>query len=163
MINLAELKNVLEGAEEHLQALKLPNPKKRQKAIVEIKKVISKKVATQMSQDKARQLFEPLTMLMRLLLSDENAEIHLESLNLLKFIVGSLSPYLSTLDLHLMLGSFIGLIVQNSFSGSMQIRVQVATDKVIVFFAKHQNIGPFVVAKEITKNIEKLNKQTTNA
>ena len=44
VINEAALKNVLQGAEQHLQALKLPNPKQRQKAIVEIKKAISKKV-----------------------------------------------------------------------------------------------------------------------
>jgi hypothetical protein len=30
-----------------------------------------------------------------------------------------------------------------------------ASDKVIIFFAKHGNIGPFVVAKDILKNIEK--------
>jgi len=36
----------LPGAEEHLQALKMPNPKVRQKAIIEIKKAISKKIMT---------------------------------------------------------------------------------------------------------------------
>jgi len=44
-------------------------------------------------------------------MQDEDSEIYLESLNLLKYIVGTLSPHLSKLDLHLMLGSFIGLIV----------------------------------------------------
>jgi hypothetical protein len=38
------------------------------------------------------------------------------------------------------------------------MRIQVSSDKVIVFFAKHQNIGPFVVAKEINKNLERINK-----
>ena len=94
-------------------------------------------------------------------MQDEDSDIYLESLNLLKFIVGSLSPYLSTLDLHLMLGSFIGLFVQNSFNTNMRIQVQ--TDKVIIFFAKHQNIGPFVVAKEITKSLGKLNTSMQNA
>ena len=100
-------------------------------------------------------------MLMRQLLQDENAEIYLESLNLLKFIVSSLAPYLSPLDLHLMMGSFIGIIVQNTVSGN--IRVQVSSDKVIVFFAKHQNIGPFIVAKEITKNLDKINQGISGA
>jgi hypothetical protein len=68
---------------------------------------------------------------------------------------------MSTLDLHLMMGSFIGIIVQNSSSGN--IRVQLSSDKVIVFFAKHQNIGPFVVAKEIVKNIEKINQAVVTA
>lgn len=76
---------------------------------------------------------------------------------MLKFIVGGLAPYLSTLDLHLMMGSFIGIIVQNTATSS-NIRIQVSSDKVIVFFAKHQNIGPFVVAKEINKNLERINK-----
>jgi len=114
-----------------------------------------------MTQEKARELFEPFVMLMRQLLQDENSDIYMEALNLLKFIVGSLAPYLSTLDLHLMLGSFIGLIVQNSFRSNMRIQVQ--TDKVIIFFAKHQNISPFVVAKEITKSLDKLNITIQNA
>jgi hypothetical protein len=90
---------------------------------------------------------------MRQLLQDENVEIYLETLSLLKFVVGSLAPFLSTLDLHLMLGSFIGVIVSNTVSSNM--RTQMASDKVIVFFAKHNNIGPFIVAKDVNKNIEK--------
>ena len=160
-INLTQLNNVIEGAEEHLQALKLPNPKKRQKAVVEIKKAISKKIVAEMTPEKARELFEPFLMLMRQLLQDTDADIYLESLNLLKYIVGSLSPHLSTLDLHLMLGSFIGLIVHNSFNTN--IRIQVQTDKVIIFFAKHQSIGPVIVAKEITKSIGKLNSSIQSA
>jgi hypothetical protein len=38
------------------------------------------------------------------------------------------------------------------------MRAQMASDKVIIFFAKHNNIGPFVVAKDILKNLEKCNK-----
>ena len=56
-----------------------------------------------------------------------------------------------------MMGSFIGIIVQNTTS-SANMRIQVSSDKVVVFFAKHQNIGPFVVAKEINKNLERINK-----
>jgi len=33
-----------------------------------------------------------------------------------------------------------------------------ASDKVIIFFAKHNNIGPFIVAKDVIKNIEKITK-----
>jgi hypothetical protein len=86
-------------------------------------------------------------------LADEETEIYLETLNLLKAVVGALVPHMSTLDVHLMLGSFIGVIVANTVSGN--IRTQIASDKVIIFFAKHNNIGPFVVAKDILKNIEK--------
>lgn len=39
---------------------------------------------------------------------------------MLKFVVGSLAPHLSTLDLHLMLGSFIGIIISNTVSGNMR-------------------------------------------
>ena len=53
-----------------------------------------------------------------------------------------------------MMGSFIGIIVNNTISGNM--RIQMASDKVIIFFAKHNNIGPFVVAKDVLKNIEKI-------
>lgn len=72
---------------------------------------------------------------------------------MLRAVVGALVPHMSTLDVHLMLGSFIGVIVANTNSGN--IRTQIASDKVIIFFAKHSNIGPFVVAKDILKNIEK--------
>ena len=160
VFNKSNLKDII--PEEHLQALKLPNPKKRQKAIIEIKKAISKRIVTQMSSDKARELFEPLTLLMRQLLQDESSEIYLEALSLLKFIVSSLAPFLSSLDLHLMMGSFIGIIVQNT-AVSANMRIQVSSDKVIVFFAKHQNIGPFVVAKEVNKNLDKLNKMILSA
>ena len=68
-------------------------------------------------------------------MQDQDSDVYLESLNLLKYIVGSLSPHLSTLDLHLMLGSFIGLIVNNSLNQSMKVQIQ--TDKVIIYFAKH--------------------------
>lgn len=50
-----------------MQNLKLPNPKKRLKAIIEIKKAIQKEVVNA-NQKTARDLFEPLSMLMRQLL-----------------------------------------------------------------------------------------------
>ena len=36
------------------------------------------------------------------------------------------------------------------------MRVRVASDKVIIYFAKHSNIGSFIVAKEVLKNIERI-------
>lgn len=41
---------------------------------------------------------------------------------------------------------------------SSNMRIQIASDKVVIFFAKHSSIGPFVVAKDILKNIEKITK-----
>lgn len=90
------------------------------------------------------------------MLRDENTEVYLEALNLLKFIVGSLATHLSALDLHLMMGQFISLTVTNASSANMRIRV--ASDKVIIFFAKHANIGSVIVAKEVLKNIERTNR-----
>ena len=92
-------------------------------------------------------------MLIRQPLADDDSDIYMETLNMLRAVVGALVPHMSTLDVHLMLGSFIGVIVANTVSGN--IRTQIASDKVIIFFAKHNNIGPFVVAKDILKNIEK--------
>jgi hypothetical protein len=40
--------------------------------------------------------------------------------------------------------------------------MRMASDKVVIFFAKHNNIGSFVVSKEILKSIEKLNKTAFN-
>ena len=38
------------------------------------------------------------------------------------------------------------------------MKARIASDKVIVYFAKHTNIGALLVAKEILKNIDRLNK-----
>ena len=101
----------------------------------------------------AKDLVEPMQILLRELLKDDNSDVYLEALNLLKFIVGSLATHLSALDLHLMMGPFISLTVTNASSANMRIRV--ASDKVIIFFAKHANIGSFIVAKEVVKNVER--------
>lgn len=123
-------------------------------AVVELKKAVQKELVTvQANAQAARNLFEPLSMLIRQLLADDDSDIYMETLSMLRAVVGALVPHMSTLDVHLMLGSFIGVIVANTVSGN--IRTQIASDKVIIFFAKHNNIGPFVVAKDILKNIEK--------
>jgi hypothetical protein len=57
-----------------------------------------------MNTKNARELVEPLSVLLRYLLRDENVEVFLEALNLLKFVVGNLAQHLSALDLHLMMG-----------------------------------------------------------
>lgn len=57
-----------------------------------------------MNQSVARDLVEPLSLLLRHLLRDDNVDVFLEALNLLKFIVGNLAQHLSALDLHLMMG-----------------------------------------------------------
>lgn len=152
---LPSIKSLLDNKTEVLKELRMPNPKKRLKAIVEIKKLLQKKLAT-MSQSIARELVEPLQLLLRELLRDENTDVYLEGLNLLKFVVGSLATHLSALDLHLMMGQFISLTVSNASSANMRIRV--ASDKVIIFFAKHSNIGSYIVSKEVLKNIERTNK-----
>jgi hypothetical protein len=45
----SQISKVLVGCDQYLDDLKLPNPKKRQKAIVEIKKAISKKIVGKLS------------------------------------------------------------------------------------------------------------------
>jgi hypothetical protein len=44
LLNQSSLTSVLKGCEEHLQALKLPNPKKRLAAVVELKKAVQKEL-----------------------------------------------------------------------------------------------------------------------
>ena len=69
---MAPIKELLAGGEDDLiSRLKLPNPKRRLKAIVDIKKVIQKKFAT-ISSAQARDLLEPLQLLVRELLKDDN-------------------------------------------------------------------------------------------
>ena len=139
--------------DETIEMMKSNNPKARLKALFEIKKEISQ-ITVNLSEKRAKEISEPITYLMRLILGDENAEIYLEALKIVKNITSTLAPHLGSLDLHILVGSFIGIIVSNTVNSSL--RIQVASDKVIVLFAKHNNIGPFVVAKDIIKNIEKI-------
>lgn len=139
--------------EDVIEMLKAANPKKRLKGLVEVKKVVSK-ITVNMTDKRAKDLSDPITNFMRQILSDENAEVYLESLKIVKYIISTLAPHLGALDLHILIGSFIGIIVSNTVSSN--VRIQVASDKVIIFFAKHNNIGPFVVARDIVKNIEKI-------
>ena len=132
--NMPQIRQLVDGNENLLKELRMPNPKKRLKAIVEIKKIIQKKLAV-IAPAVAREMVEPMQILLRELLKDDNSDVYLEALNLLKFIVGSLASHLSALDLHLMMGQFISLTVTNASSANMRIRV--ASDKVIIFFAKH--------------------------
>ena len=138
---------------ENCDMLKASNPKKRQKALVEVKKAVSK-LTVNLNDKKAKELSDPITHLMRQILSDESSEVYLEALKIVRFIISSLAPHLGALDLHILIGSFIGIIVSNTVSSN--VRIQVASDKVVIFFAKHNNIGPFVVARDIVKNIEKI-------
>lgn len=75
-----------------------------------MKKIFSKS-AVNINKDRAKKLFEPISYLMRLILSDQNSPIYLDSLKLLKLIISTLAPYLDTLDLHILIGSFVGMIV----------------------------------------------------
>lgn len=96
---------------------------------------------------------------MRHLLKDDNNEVYLETLSLLKFIVGNLAHHLSNLDLHLMMGQFIAVLVGGQ---SSNMKARIASDKVIIYFAKHSAIGSLIVAKEVLKNIDRLNMSAFN-
>ena len=100
--------------------LKSPDTKKRLKGLVDVKKQFTK-AAVGLEESKARELFEPITMLMRVVLSDESTDIYLEALKLLKFVVNSLAPHLGSLELHILIGSFVGIIVSNTVSSNMRI------------------------------------------
>lgn len=57
--SMPAIKQLVDGKEDLLKELRMPNPKKRLKAIVEIKKIIQKKMA-QISSAAARELVEPM-------------------------------------------------------------------------------------------------------
>lgn len=132
--------------------LKSTSQKKKAKAIISVKQIFSKS-AVNINKERAKRLFEPISFLMRLILGDQNSPIYLESLKLLKLIISTLAPHLDTLDLHILIGSFVGMIV-STVSPNMRIQIQV--DKVIIFLAKHNNIGPLVVARDVLKNLDKI-------
>lgn len=150
---------MLAGHEELLNQLKLPNAAKRVKSIVEIKKVIQIQL-TKITTQSAGALLDPLSMLSSLLLKDSDPEVYMESLTFLKFIVTGLAPHLSAFDLHLLIGSSLNALVNNN--AGENVRTQLASNKVIIFCAKHTSVGSFVVAKEVLKLVERCNKSETD-
>ena len=68
-------------------------------------------------------------------------------------VISTLAPYLDSLDLHILIGSFVGMIV-STVTPNMWVQIQV--DKVLIFLAKHNNIGPLVVARDVIKNLDKI-------
>jgi len=84
--------------------------KKKMKAVTEIKKTFSR-LSVNMTKHKAKELFEPISVLMRMLLGDSDTSIYLEALKLLKFVISNLAPHLDSLDLNILIGSFVGMIV----------------------------------------------------
>ena len=99
--------------------LKSSSIKRKQKAIVEVKKIFSK-ASVNINKDKAKRLFEPISFLMRLILGDSSSPIYLDSLKLLKLVISTLAPHLDSLDLHLLIGSFVGMIV-STVSPNMRV------------------------------------------
>ena len=57
--SMPQIKQLVDGNESLLKELRMPNPKKRLKAIVEIKKIIQKKLAV-ISPAMARDMVEPM-------------------------------------------------------------------------------------------------------
>ena len=57
--NMPQIRQLVDGNENLLKELRMPNPKKRLKAIVEIKKIIQKKLAV-ISAAMARDMVEPM-------------------------------------------------------------------------------------------------------
>ena len=107
-----------------MAALRLPNVKKRLAAVVELRKAVQKElVGVQSNPTQARAMFEPLSILVRQLLADEEPDIYLETLGMLRAVVSTLVPHMSTLDVHLMLGQFIGVIVSNTVSGNIRTQI----------------------------------------
>lgn len=140
---------------ELINQLKLPNSAKRVKAIVDIKKVVQSKL-TKITSQTAGTLLEPLSQLSNVLLKDNDSDVYMEALNFLKFMVGGLAPHLSAFEMHLLIGTSVSALVNNN--AGENVRAQLASNKVIIFCAKHTSIGSFVVAKEVVKLIERNNK-----
>lgn len=75
-----------------------------------MKKLFSK-ATVNINKERAKKISEPISFLMRLLLSDKDNQVYLEALKLLKFVISTLAPHLDSLDLHILIGSFVGMIV----------------------------------------------------
>lgn len=96
--------------QEVIDNLRSTSSKKNQKGITEVKKIFSK-ATVNINKQKAKQLFEPISILMRMLLSQQASSMYLDALKLLKYIVSVLAPQLDSLDLNILIGSFVGMIV----------------------------------------------------
>jgi len=91
---------------------------------------------------------------MRKTLNDTDTNVYVESLKLLEFGLTQLIKYLTTLDIHIIISTFISIITQRTTSTN--IKIQMHSDKFILYLSNVQSIGPMVVVREVFKSISNI-------
>ncbi len=151
---IATLRNLLESGSDSL--LNSEDPAQRIKGLVGIKKYISKQESTkEISSDKAHEILDELSMLMRTVLNDTNPDVYLEALQLLKFALNLLLKHLTPFDLQITVNTIISILIPKTIA-SPNHKIQIATDKFILSLGKESLVGPIIIIKNVFRLLDKL-------
>lgn len=154
LAGIAALRNLVESGSDSL--LNSDDPAQRIKGLVGIKKYVSKQLAAgNMSADRAHDLLEELSMLMRTILNDTNPDVYAEALKLLKFALTQLLKYLTPFDLQITVNTIIGILTPKTIA-SPSYKIQIASDKFIISLGKESLIGPIIIIKNLFRLMDKL-------
>lgn len=157
---ITALRNLVEAGSDSL--LNSEDPNQRIKGLVGIKKYIAKQLATkEISSEKAHDLLDELSMLMRSILNDTNYEVYVEALKLLKFAMNQILKLLSPFDLQITVNTIISILIPKTIA-SPSHKIQIASDKFIISLGKESLVGPIIIIKNIFRLIEKLTTECSN-
>jgi len=156
---IAALRNLLESGSDTL--LSSDDPSQRIKGLLGIKKYITKQQATkQITADKAHEILEELSMLMRTVLNDTNPEVYSEALTLLKFALEQLLKYLTPFDLQITVNTIISILIPKTIA-SPNHKIQIASDKFIISLGKESLVGPIIIIKNVFRLLDKLSSESS--
>eukprot|EP01022_Parablepharisma_sp_SALTPOND_P004324 TRINITY_DN120098_c5_g1_i1.p1 TRINITY_DN120098_c5_g1~~TRINITY_DN120098_c5_g1_i1.p1 ORF type:complete len:1054 (-),score=134.81 TRINITY_DN120098_c5_g1_i1:3472-6633(-) len=156
---IATLRNLLESGSDSL--LNSEDPAQRIKGLMGIKKYITKQQAIkEISADKAHEILEELSMLMRTVLNDTNPDVYTEALKLLKFALNQLLKHLTPFDLQITVNTIISILIPKTIA-SPNHKIQIASDKFILSLGKESLVGPIIIIKNLFRLLEKLASEST--
>lgn len=155
---ITALRNIVEAGSDSL--LNSEDPNQRIKGLIGIKKYIAKQIATkEPTSDKAHDLLDELSMLMRSILNDTSPEVYIEALKLLNFALSQLLKYLSPFDLQITVNTIISILIPKAIA-SPNHKIQIASDKFIISLGKDSLVGPIILIKNIFRLLDKLTSES---
>ena len=157
---IAALRNLVESGSDSL--LNSEDPAQRIKGLVGIKKYISKQQSTkEITAEKAHEILDELSMLMRTILNDSNIDVYVEALKLLKFALNQLLKHLTPFDLQITVNTIISILIPKAIA-SPNHKIQIATDKFVLSLGKESLVGPIIIIKNIFRLLDKLTSENSS-
>jgi hypothetical protein len=156
---MSALRNLVETGNDSL--LTSEKPANRIQGLVGIKKYLAKQLGTkEITADRAHELLEELSMLMRTILNDTNTEVYLEGLKLLQYAFKQLLKSLTSLDLQITVSTLLSILLPKAIQASSH-KIQIATEKFIVQLGHDSLIGPAIILKCAFRLVDKLASECT--